>query len=166
MGILLILLGIFTFIRPESMLTGLVVVYGVIAVITGIGDIMAYVKMERYIGFGSTVSLVSGVISVMSGVMLLIYPHAGIWILSLLFPVWSIAHCISRLSHMNAVRMAGGRISYYFALAVNIIGIILGVMMVFRPLLAFMTLRAMGYAAAVCLILLGIDSIVAAVRQR
>lgn len=41
-----------------------------------------------------------------------------------------------------------------------------GVMMVFRPLLAFMTLRAIGYAAAVCLILLGIDSIVAAVRQR
>ena len=32
-GVLLILLGIFAFIRPESMLTGAVVIYGVIAIV-------------------------------------------------------------------------------------------------------------------------------------
>lgn len=35
-GILLVILGIFTFIRPENTLTGIVIVYGLIAVITGI----------------------------------------------------------------------------------------------------------------------------------
>ena len=39
-GALLILLGIFTFLRPGSLLTGIVVVYGLIAVITGVEDIL------------------------------------------------------------------------------------------------------------------------------
>lgn len=44
-GILLIVLGIFTFLRPGSVLTGAVLVYGVFALITGIADIVFYVKM-------------------------------------------------------------------------------------------------------------------------
>ena len=57
-GILLILLGIFTFTRPQSALTGLVVLYGLLATITGIGDIVFYVKMEKHTGFGPTISLI------------------------------------------------------------------------------------------------------------
>lgn len=161
-GILLILLGIFTFIRPGSMLTGIVVIYGVIAIITGIQDIIAYVRVERYTGFGPTLSLISGILSVMCGVMLLIYPNAGKWVLSLLFPIWFIAHCISRLSRVDMLRMTGGRFAYYFTLIVNILGLILGVLMFFYPVVTFMTLRVMGYFAAVYLVLLGIDSIVLA----
>ena len=41
-GLLLILLGVFTFVRPEGMLTGAVMIYGVIAVVLGIEDIMIY----------------------------------------------------------------------------------------------------------------------------
>ena len=165
-GILLILLGIYTFIRPGSMLTGIVAIYGLIAVTTGIQDIITYVKVEKYTGFGPTLSLVSGILSIMCGVMLLLYPDAGKWILSLLFPIWFIAHCISRLSHMYIVRMAGSRFYYYFALTLNILGLILGILMIFNPLMAFMTLRFMGYIVAVYLVLLGIDSIVAAFGRR
>lgn len=161
-GILLILLGVFTFIRPGSMLTGIVVIYGVIAIITGIQDIIAYVRVERYTGFGPTLSLISGILSVMCGVMLLIYPNAGKWVLSLLFPIWFIAHCISRLSRVDMLRMTGGRFAYYFTLIVNILGLILGILMFFYPVVTFMTLRVMGYFAAVYLVLLGIDSIVLA----
>ena len=38
-GILLILLGIYSLIRPVGMLTGVTVIYGLFAVITGIADI-------------------------------------------------------------------------------------------------------------------------------
>lgn len=165
-GILLILLGIFTFIRPSSMLTGIVVIYGIIAVITGIEDIMTYVKVEKYTGFGPTISLISGILSVMCGIMLLIYPNAGKWILSLLFPLWFIAHCISRLSHVGLLRLAGRKFYYYFSLIINIIGLILGFVMIFRPFLTFMTMRIIGYVIAVYLVLLGIDSIVAAFGKK
>lgn len=165
-GVLLILLGLFTFLRPGSLLTGIVAIYGLIAVITGIDDILTYIRMEKYTGFGPVVSLVSGILSVMCGFMLLIYPDAGKWILSLLFPVWFMAHCISRLTHAYIIRMAGQKFFYWFSLIVNIAGLVLGILMVFNPVLTFMTMRFMGYVAAVYLILLGIDSFVAAFHRR
>ena len=104
-GILLILLGVFTIVKPGIALTGLVVVYGIMALIMGIADIVLYVRVERYTGFGPMVSLISGILSVMTAIMLLVYPNAGKWVLSLLFPIWFIAHCISRLSQLNTIRI-------------------------------------------------------------
>ena len=164
-GILLILLGVFTFLRPGSLLTGIVAIYGLIALITGIDDILTFIRLEKYTGFAPAVSLISGILSVMCGCMLLLYPDAGKWILSLLFPIWFIAHCISRLSHTYILRMAGQKFFYYFSLIVNIAGLILGILMVFNPVLTFMTMRFMGYIVAVYLVLLGIDSIVAALGR-
>lgn len=165
-GVLLILLSVFTFLRPGSLLTSIVVIYGLIAVITGIDDILTYIRMEKYTGFGPLLSLISGIISVMCGFMLLVHPNAGKWILSLLFPIWFIAHCISKLSHIYIYRMAGMKFFYTFTLIVNIIGVILGIMMFFNPVLTFMTMRFMGYIVAVYLLLLGIDSIVSALHRR
>lgn len=164
-GVLLMLLGIFTFLRPGSLLTSIVVIYGLIAVITGINDILTFIRMERYTGFGSWVSLIAGILSVMCGFMLLVYPNAGKWILSLLFPIWFIAHCISRLVHIDVYRLAGMKGFYLFTLIVNMVGVILGVLMFFHPVFTFMTMRFMGYIVAVYLIMLGIDSIVSAFHR-
>lgn len=87
-GILLILMGIITFVRPGSALTAIVMFYGLIATLTGIADIVFYVKMERYMGIGPTIALMTGVLSVMAGLMLFVYPGAGRWAMSLLFPLW------------------------------------------------------------------------------
>lgn len=165
-GALLILLGIFTFLRPGSLLTGIVVIYGLIALITGVDDILTYIRLEKYTGFAPLVSLISGILSVMCGCMLLLYPDAGKWILSLLFPIWFIAHCISRLAHVYIIQMTGQKFFYYFTLIVNIAGLILGILMFFNPVLTFMTMRFMAYVVAVYLILLGIDSIVAALGRK
>ena len=155
-GIMLVVLGIFTFIRSGSTLTGIVILYGLVAVITGISDLIFYVRTERYTGFGSAVSLISGIFSIMAGVMLLVYPGAGRWVMVLLLPIWFIAHCVSRLSHLNFIRMTAGEIYYWFALIVNIIGIILGIMMIVRPMLS---LFSAGFLIGTYLILLGVDNI-------
>lgn len=165
-GILLILLGLFTFIRPGSVLTGIVIVYGVIAVITGIGDIIQYIKVERYTGFGLIISLISGILSVMCGIMLLTYPDAGAWILTLLFPIWFISHCISRLMNLNLQRMFIGASAWYFSMSVNIIGIILGFLMILHPMLAFMNMRIVGYVSGVYFILMGIESVIMSFRKK
>ena len=70
-GILLILLGIYSLIRPVGMLTGVTIIYGLFAVITGIADIAFYVRMERRTGFGPAVSLVTGILSVLAGILIL-----------------------------------------------------------------------------------------------
>ena len=86
-GVLLLGLGSYTFAQPDRALTGFIVMYGIVAVTMGIADILLYVRVERFTGFGPIVSLISGALSVMTGVMLLVYPNAGKWVMSLLFQI-------------------------------------------------------------------------------
>lgn len=165
-GLLLIILGIFTFVRPESTLTGAVVIYGIIAIVMGIEDIVVYVRLARFTGFGPMLSLISGILSVMCGIMLLANPNVGKWALTILLPIWFIAHCISGLTHTNFVRLIGNRFYYYFALILNILGLILGFLMLFSPVLSFLTIRAISYMIAVYLILFGAESMIAAFARR
>lgn len=158
-GVLLVVLGIYSFVRPNSALSIAVIVYGLVAVLTGISDIVFYVKMEQHTGFGPTISLISGIFSVMAGMMLIVYPNAGKWIMTLLFPIWFIAHCISQLSHLNIVRMTAGNFMYYFSLTINVLGLILGISMLIQPVAVIFTF---GYIIGMYLILLGIDNIVMA----
>lgn len=158
-GVLLIALGILTFAKPELVLTSMVFVYGISAVVMGISDIILYIQVERYTGFGPTLSLVSGILSVMAGVMLVVYPRTGVLVLTVLFPIWFIAHCISRLAHLNHIRFVAGNGIFYFTLIIHIIGLILGFLMLLSPVLTLTTIR---YLAGIYLILLGIDSLVVA----
>ena len=165
-GLLLILLGIFAFIRPESMLTGAVVVYGTIAIVLGIEDIVVYSRLSRFTGFGPMLSLISGILSVMCGVMLIANPNVGKWALTVLLPIWFIAHCISGLTRANLIRLVGNTFYYYFSLILNILGLVLGFMMIFSPALSFVTIRVICYMVAVYLILFGIESVIAAFVRR
>lgn len=162
LGIILMVLGVLTFAQPDLALTSMVFAYGIAAVVMGVADIILYVQVERYIGFGPILSLISGILSVMSGIMLVVYPRTGVLVLTVLFPIWFIAHCISRLTHLNHIRFVAGNGVYYFIMIVNIIGLILGFLMVLSPLLTLTTIR---YFAAIYLILLGIDSVVMALSR-
>lgn len=165
-GLLLILLGIFSLIRPDSMLTGAVVVYGVIAIVMGIEDLVVYARLARFTGFGPMLSLISGMLSVMCGVMLIAYPSIGKWALTILLPIWFLAHCISELTRTNLIRLIGNPFYYYFSLILNILGLVLGFVMLFSPALSFVTLSAICYMAAIYLILFGIESVIAAFARR
>ena len=157
-GILLILLGLITMFRPGSVLRSVTIIYGIMAVITGVSDVIFYAKTERYIGFGPTIALVTGILSLLAGLMLLMYPNAGELIMTLLLPIWFIAHSVSRLTHIPLVRLAG-KFYYYFTLIVNILGITLGCLMIIWPWVA---LFSTGFIIGGYLILLGIDCVVMA----
>ena len=161
-GIILIVLGVLTLVSPDVALSSMVFVYGIAAVIMGVADILLYIRVERFTGFGPILSLISGILSVMSGVMLAVYPRAGVMVLTVLFPVWFIAHCISRLMHLNHIRFTAGNGIYYFTLIINIIGLILGCILLFSPLFA---LTAIYCYVGIYLILLGVDSIAIAASR-
>lgn len=155
-GILLTAIGIITFLYPGRVLTGMVWLYGILAIVTGIVDIVFYIHVERSTGFIPVLALTAGLLTVICGLMLIFYPAAGKLVLSLFFPVWFIAHCISRLSRLPIIRRLDGKFAYYFTMVVNIIGIILGFLMMFRPLI---TLLSVTYLIGAYLILLGADDI-------
>lgn len=158
-GILLIILGVLSFVRPGRALMSFVILYGIIAILLGVADIIFYIKLERYTGVGPIIALISGIISVLAGVMILTRPRAGELAMTVLFPLWFMSHCISRLMHQSFIRtrLDGGL--YYFTLVANIIGLILACLMLFEPVLAYFSLNVF---IGVYLILLGIDSIVLA----
>ena len=158
-GILLIILGVCTLANPESALASFVVLYGVTAVIMGIIDILMYIRIESYTGFGPVISLISGILSVLTGMMLLAYPAAGEFAMTILFPLWFIAHCISRLSSLNGIRFWAGNFSYYFTLVLNSIGLVLGFLMLINPWFSLLSIR---YLVSFYLILLGVDCIILA----
>ncbi len=153
-GVLLILLGVGILLNPGKILSGFIMICGVAAVITGVLDIVHYVRIEHFTGMGPILSFVSGMLSVMVGIMLLAHPGAGKWVLAVLFPLWFIAHCISRLAMLSAARLFMSRGKYYFRLVVDIIGLILGIAMLFDPVSALISLQ---WIAAAYLILLGFD---------
>lgn len=161
-GLLLVALGVFTFLRPDSVLTGAVIIYGIIAVVMGIEDIIIYARLSRFTGFGPTVALVSGIFSVMCGAMITADPEIGKWALTVLIPVWFMAHCIGGLTRAGVVRLVSGNFRYVITLIVNILGLVLGFFMIFSPAMSFMTLRILSYIAAVYFIIFGAESIISA----
>ena len=158
-GVLLIALGMYTLAKPDQALRDFIILYGAVATIVGIADIILLVRVERFSGFGPIVSLITGTLSVMAGVMLLAHPDAGKWVLSLLFPLWFLAHCISRLAGIHIVRLVAGKWRYWFSLVLNVLGLVLGVMMLVRPWLSLLSLQ---YIVSIYLVLLGVDCILLA----
>ena len=146
LGIVLIILGIFIIKQP-------------VGIITWIADIVLYVKMERFTGFGPIISLVTGILGIMAGFMLMVHPSAGTWAIAMLLPIWIIAHCISRLSHLQYMKMHFGSTYYTLSLILNILGLIVGIMLVFRPMV---TILSMGVLVGSYLILEGIECVVTA----
>ena len=86
-GLLLVVLGILAFLKPELALTSLVFAYGIAAVAMGVADILLFIHGERYTGLGPVLSLVSGILSVMAGIILVAYPRTGALVLTMLFPI-------------------------------------------------------------------------------
>lgn len=69
-------------------------------------------------------------------------------------------HCISRLTHLDIVRLVAGKCSFYLTLTANIVGIVLSVMMLFDPMISIVSMSVLIGAD---LILLGLESVVFAV---
>lgn len=158
-GLCMIVLGFFTIFKPQGMFTWLVIIYGFIAIVTGICDIIFYIKAGQYTGFAPVLALVCGIFSVMIGTILLSNLGMGRWILSILFPLWFIAHCISRLMHLNVIRFIAGSNYYYFSTVFNILGLVLGIVMLFNPMFTIVTTSTL---IGIYLIISGVESIVIA----
>lgn len=162
-GIILIILGVVIMRQPVGVLTWIVILCGVLAILSGIGDIVLYVKMERFTGFGPVVSLVTGILGVMAGFMLVAHPGAGTWVLAMILPIWIIAHCISRLSHLQYMKMHFGMTYYTISLILNILGLIVGILLIFRPMI---TIFSMGVLVGAFLIIEGVECILAGLGGR
>mgnify|MGYP007003750698 CR=1 FL=1 len=89
-----------------------------------------------------------------------------VWVLTVLLPVWFLAHCISGLTRLGFVRLMGSPFYYWFLLVLDITGIVLSFMMLFNPAVSLLTVRALSYFAAAYLVLFGTESVISAFVRR
>ncbi|MGI6177876.1 MAG: HdeD family acid-resistance protein [Eubacterium sp.] len=155
-GICFIVLGVISIIFPASIFSAFAIVYGIVAIVSGIVDIVFYIRSEQYIGFAPTVSLVAGVLSILAGGLLLLYPGAGEWIATIIFPIWFISHCIARLTQIDTLRLVMPRGYCVWNGIIAVLGIIWGIMLIFEPQ---MSLISAGAFIGIYMIAYGIDCI-------
>ena len=158
-GIIFVLISIYTFRNPGLSLSGFVVTYGILAVISGVADISFYVRLERHTGFGPVVALVAGILNILLGFFLIMNSEIGAFAVAILFPIWFIAHCIGQLTNIGLIRLCGSEAQYWVTLIVNVLGLILGIMLLFNP---FASAVSMVYIAGLYLLFVGIGHIISA----
>jgi uncharacterized membrane protein HdeD (DUF308 family) len=96
-GIVGIAIGVLTFIRPGAVALALVYVIGAWAVVTGILEIVAAIRLRNVITSEWLMGL-GGVLSIIFGVLVLAQPGAGAVTLVFLFGFYAILAGISQIS--------------------------------------------------------------------
>lgn len=157
MGFLFLLLGVFTFMNPDIALTTFVYVYGFAAIIGGILGVIYYATLEHRTGFGPVSSLICGILNILLGVLLVSNIWAGRFALTVIFPFWFIFLCISRLCNLGYIRRYAGNGEYWLTLIVNVLGLLLGFVLLISPLASLLTLT---YLVGFYLIMAGMEMIV------
>ena len=95
-GILGISLGVLTFAKPETMALALVFVAGFWAIVTGLLEVVAAIRLRDVIS-GEWLLGLSGVLSIVFGVLVVAQPNSGALALVYLFGFYAILAGISQI---------------------------------------------------------------------
>lgn len=130
-GILFIVAGVLAFLNPVGNLEALAFAFGFLAIINGIWSIAGRM--------GSSLRLVIGIIDIIIGVLLLTNIYATMVALPYVFAIWFIADSIFRIIMAGSLKIFGT--GYYaMSLIFNIIGVIVGILLLVNPVTAALTL--------------------------
>jgi uncharacterized membrane protein HdeD (DUF308 family) len=136
-GIFMVLFGIIVLLWPGIALLTLVYVFGFYAILDGISAIMIGVRTRGEPHWGWMI--VQGVVSVLAGVIALVWP--GVTALALLFVVafWAIVLGIGEIGGAFALRRRGSR-AWGWTLAAGILNVAFGIVLLAWPASGILTL--------------------------
>ena len=160
-GLVLLLTGIYCVFNPLIMLENLTVAFGIAAIVSGAGQIVLYIQMEKRTGMGSILALISGILGVVAGILMIINMPAGVMTIAILFPIWFIAQCVSALFNLNLTKAIFGKAVFWLSLVVNLLGLFFGITLLADPLGAYVSAGAVG---VMYLITIGLGNTVAGIH--
>ncbi len=159
-GLLLIFYAVAAFLDPTESLGLVVFGYGCGAMVCGLSDITLYVRSERQTGFGPVFALVGGILNILLGILLAFDIQLGEMMMVMLFPIWFIIHSITRLANADLVKLLAGSGCYAVTLVTGILGLLLSFYLILNPVASAVTL---GYVIALCMLVLGLNSLILAI---
>ncbi|MGM0214043.1 HdeD family acid-resistance protein [Enterococcus sp. AZ109] len=160
LGILFIIVALLSFQDPIGNLVAIVIVIGAFAIIKGLFEIFVRNRVKELTGYQSKMPIVIGVIDIIIGVFLLFNIGAGVITLPFLFAFWFLFDSILGLLTAGSARTFSNGY-YWFTVVVNIIGILLGIYLLFNPLSSVLTL---SFLVGAYFMLVGITEIIYAFR--
>ena len=138
-GILFILAALIAFSNPEASLVSLVIFFGVLAILKGCFSLFIRRKLAQYTNVKSTGLIVIGIIDIVLGGLILGNIEIGIVTLPVLFAIWFILDSISNLATSGISKLVSNTY-YWFTIIINILGIIIGVMLLANPVSSALSL--------------------------
>ncbi|MGI5129158.1 HdeD family acid-resistance protein [Pseudonocardia sp. CA-107938] len=140
-GVLAVLLGLVALLAPGIALLGLIVLFGVYAILDGVTAIVAGVRARAVMPHWGWL-VAQGVVSLLAGVVALVWPGATALTILVLIGVWAIVVGVAEIAGgLGARRM--GAVDWGWTVAGGVLGVLFGIALLVQPgagILAFVWL--------------------------
>lgn len=154
-SLILIVAGAICLFNPALTLSSLALFFGIVMLINGIFDIVAYVKLHKF-KLDSGWVLAEGILTILLAILLLFNREVTALTIPIIFTIWIIISGVSRIINSFDLKKYGFG-NWWLSLVVGILMIILGCASVFDPILAAIAVSTM---VGILFIAEGISSLV------
>ncbi len=129
------------------------------AILNGIFILMLCQRINERTSQSTWSLVLFGVLAIIFGIVLLFNIRAGLLAVPIIVSMMMISEAINLLMQATAMRRVGLNGWFWFNLIIGIIGLILGFLLLFNPLAAYITVE---YLAGIYFIIFGIRNILSA----
>lgn len=138
-GILFLMAAIIAFVYPVDNLMSIIAVFGALAIAKGIYEIYVKILTKEIFQKNSNLLVIFGILDILIGLSLLFNLTTSVQILPYIFATWFIIDSILGLFKLDLARIIGSGY-YWFTLIINILGIMVGISLLFDPIASALTL--------------------------
>ena len=156
LGILFVLVSLISFRDPVGNLVAIVIVFAIFAILKGLFELFLRSRVKELTGYKGKMPIVIGIIDLLIGIFFIFNIGAGVVALPYVFAVWFIIDSVLALFTADLFRgISEGH--YWFTVVINVLGILLGIMLLFNPLSSALTL---SFLVGFYFMVVGINQIV------
>lgn len=139
-AILFFIAAYFAFSNPAETLQTITIIFGIVAILRGTLAIVDYFRgrNETAVQGNLTFQLIIGIIGVLVGLAFLFFSGLGTAVLSYAFAIWFLVDSVEGLFRSSRYRERSNGL-YWTALILNILGLVVGVLLILNPLTALFT---------------------------
>lgn len=156
LGLLFVLVALISFNNPQSSLVAIVYVFAFSAILKGIFELFFRRKLHQFTNQKSLLLIIIGLFDLLVGIFLLFNVSAGLIALPFIFAVWFILDSIGALVTASVFKDKSTGY-YWFSVVLNLLGVLLGLILLFNPLTSALTL---AFLVGAYFMLIGISLIV------
>lgn len=163
LGILFIVAAVGLLRSPKIGLTGLAIIFAVLALLSGLTTIAGYKKLRDVTGIRANFAVVLGVLDILIAVVFFFDMDSAIVTLGYLFALWFIFDSIERLLVASHLRDFGG-LWFWLSVVLDVISLVIGIMLFVHPVAAALSLNVL---IAFFFVIFGVNAIwIAIARSR